>query len=107
MIKVEGKAGVYDHLEAGREARGRPREKAATPASGLVCWRRRHTTRHHTSRGVVTAVASSVETAAAPAQDERIEVVEYRRKEIHSVRPGRADVCSQGKGRERRVEEAA
>ena len=80
-VKVEGKASVYAQLEAEREARGRPREKAVSPASGAVCWRQLQTTRHHTSGGVTTAAASSVGTAAASAQDEVVGVFEYKGKE--------------------------
>ena len=68
-MKVEGKASVYAQLEAEREAWGRPKEKAASPASGAVCWRQLQTTRHHTSGGVTIAVASSAGTATASAQD--------------------------------------
>ena len=69
-VKVEGKGSVYAQLEAEREARGRPKEKGASPVSGAVCWRQLQTTRHHTSGGVTTAAASSAGTATASARDE-------------------------------------
>ena len=101
-VKVEGKASVYAQLEAEREARGRPRERAVSPASGAACWRQLKTTRHHTSGGVTTAAASSVGTAAASAQDEVVEVFEYKGKEY--IRSDLAEQMSVPKEKAERAE---
>ena len=73
-------ASVDAQLEAEREARGRPKEKAASPASGAVCWRQLQNNRHHTSGGVTTEVASSAGTVTASSPDEVVEVFEFRGK---------------------------
>ena len=101
-MKVGCKASVYARLVAEREARGQPQEKAASPSSGAACWRQLQTTRHHTSGGVTTAAASSAGTAAASAQDEVVEVFEYKGKEY--IRSDLAEQMSVTKEKAERAE---
>ena len=80
VVKVEDKPNVYDQIEVDRYSRAKPEKKAVPSAVGTVCWRKLHTTRHHTSGGLSPAVASASDFAAASALDEVVEVFEYKRR---------------------------
>ena len=97
-VKVEGRANVYEELEAERVARAEPKKKGSGP-SGPACWRQLVASRHHTSPGLAPIVGTG---ARSSTEEDIVEVVDFQGRSY--VRADQIEQLTAFKVKEERAE---